>query len=276
MGRRATLDRRSSLVAMTSPSEPAPAAGRSRREMLMNKATAATGRGVVTLDHADLPTMVKDRKRKAAAMEEEARVNAAVAQAEATAEAERAAAAASAAAPELDLADAYGLGSTGLDNPFGTAASSVAEQASAAMSMDYGLGIGLPDQQMDQPAAAQQQPLPLPLPQQPLPPTQAIPAAAAAAAVESGPVVSEATLASIFEQSNKLKPADRQLIAAFVGDENAVPGDGRNVVQVVLHEQRTPGTTPQTVDVERLVFEMTFAPHGWRRLRQRRTMKLKT
>ena len=28
--------------------------------------------------------------------------------------------------------------------------------------------------------------------------------------------------------------------------------------------------------VENLVFEMTFAPHGWRRLRQRRTMKLKT
>ena len=274
MGRRATLDRRSSLVAMASPSEPAPAAGRSRREMLMNKATAATGRGVVTLDHADLPTMVKDRKRKAAAMEEEARVNAAVAQAEATAEAERAAAAASAAAPELDLADAYGLSSTGLDNPYGAAVSSVAEQATAAMSMGYGLGIGLPDQRIDLPAAA----LPLPLPQQPLPPTQAIPAAAVAAAValESGPVVSEATLASIFEQSNKLKPADRQLVAAFVGDENAVPVDGRNVVQVVLHEQRTPGTTPQTVDVERLVFEMTFAPHGWRRLRQRRTMKLKT
>ena len=268
MGRR--LDRRSSHAAMASPSDPAPAAGRSRREMLMNKATAATGRGVVTLDHADLPSMAKDRKRKAAAMEEDARVNAAVAQAEATAEAERVEANASTAAPVLDLADAYGLGGTGLDNAYGAAAVSSTEQASAAL--DYGLGIGIPDQRPVQPADVPPQPLQQP-PQQSQPPAQADPSSTAA---ESGPAVSEATLASIFEQSNKLKPADRQLIAAFVSDENAVPVDGRNVVQVVLHEQRTPGTTPQTVDVERLVFEITFAPHGWRRLRQRRTMKLKT
>eukprot|EP00040_Diaphanoeca_grandis_P024571 m.135229 g.135229 ORF g.135229 m.135229 type:complete len:517 (-) comp29783_c1_seq4:156-1706(-) len=88
------------------------------------------------------------------------------------------------------------------------------------------------------------------------------------------PVVSEQTLNDIFSQSNRLSKEDRDIIERFL-QRKPVPTGGKDVAQIVLHEERSPGPTPQSVIIEQFVFEMTFATKDWRRLKRKRKVNMK-
>eukprot|EP00035_Acanthoeca_spectabilis_P032152 m.17422 g.17422 ORF g.17422 m.17422 type:complete len:565 (+) comp5186_c0_seq1:176-1870(+) len=77
---------------------------------------------------------------------------------------------------------------------------------------------------------------------------------------------------TVFQQANRLQPADRARIEAFLDKTAVLAPGGRDVQQVVLHEEKTPQPDGTTL-VEQVVFEMTFSSMQWRRLRRKRTVR---
>eukprot|EP00038_Savillea_parva_P021750 m.35963 g.35963 ORF g.35963 m.35963 type:complete len:480 (+) comp5346_c0_seq1:243-1682(+) len=86
------------------------------------------------------------------------------------------------------------------------------------------------------------------------------------------PALTEQLSASVFAQTNRLQPSDRARIEAFMAKTAVLGPNEKDVQQIVLHEERTPGSGGNVL-VEQLVFEMTFSTMEWRRLRRRRTIR---
>ena len=78
----------------------------------------------------------------------------------------------------------------------------------------------------------------------------------------------------LFQQSNKLTQAERDVILDFVSRRFTVrPAPGQEVRQIVMHEDMKPGAQPDIVEVLQVVFELNYTTQQWRKVRRKKTVR---